>query len=285
MVDQDRDRPHSLSIWATDRPVSDYMACRTAATTWNAFIVGPASGSVRGRIIVRGRYLGEIVEPTVAVEAEALARLRVELVQVDVAGAEACVTDQSALDVDHQAGMVTFDSDFGVVLEAMLLPGETYRVRLSAAVDAYGLVRSYDFGSPGSGRGFWYDSVKVCIDAPDVATLDTRLGSLELNDIEESLYRSECVPSLWLPATHGGRLERARQLVSDLRDEAIASHAPGVDGPGAAARLLASDAAAASGDYQRACCNLSQALRALTAPRPAKPPSSDPCAPPGSTKH
>lgn len=106
----------------------------------------------------------------------------------------------------------------------------------------------------------------------DVADLATRLDGLEFEqrealhrEIEKALFQRDCMPWLWLPESHGGRLGTAIALLEVRLEAAIASGAPGVNGRVARARLDdATDAAAT--DPQRACRLLADTLHAMTTP-------------------
>jgi hypothetical protein len=107
------------------------------------------------------------------------------------------------------------------------------------------------------------DARLVALEAKaDAAGAEDERRSLE--DIERLLQERECIVSLWLPAAHGGRLERARDLVADLIARATASGDPSANPRLAAQKLADADAAQAAGDFQRACQLLSDALRAMT---------------------
>jgi hypothetical protein len=85
-------------------------------------------------------------------------------------------------------------------------------------------------------------------------------------DLEAKLYRKECMPGVWMPAAQGGRIEEARVLVAERIDSAVATGDSGVNAHVARMKLAAADAALASGQYQRACKNLADSMRALTTP-------------------
>lgn len=82
--------------------------------------------------------------------------------------------------------------------------------------------------------------------------------------IEELLSNPDrCIPSLWLPAAQGGKLETVRDHVASLIQGAISSGDPTVGAATAANHLAAADALIGSGQYRKACQRLTRAVLSL----------------------
>ena len=135
------------------------------------------------------------------------------------------------------------------------------RIRITSGLPAVVLERLQHRGR------HYYDSIEVCLDKPqDDSAVQARLDALEDADLEQKLYEKECMPGVWMPIADGGRLEDARALVAQRLLQAVSTGDAGVNAHVAQARLEQADAAAAAGQYQRACRSLVDALHALTTP-------------------
>lgn len=252
-----------------ERPLVGFIGdCTAFAWVGHAFTTdlnverGDVKVTLRGNVLGLLRSYGSLLDGTAAVVTATLELLRRD----PESGALTVVASELLVDRTLQFGALSLDEPLARQLTAVVSPGETYVVRLFLQVVGSVGIDIADLGSPGSGRGAWYDSIEVCLSDPSASELQARLDALEAVDLEERLYRRECMPSTWLPEAQGGRLETARGLAADLLTRATASGAPGVNTHVAGARLESADAAIASGDYQRACRNLSDTVRALTTP-------------------
>lgn len=269
-------RPNSVQVYFKDDTYYGQVTCHAEAWTGHGFRVGAGATKVTGRIDVSGGLVGTLHDRgwggggwsassdgnRLVVELRLFerdpARLTFELVT------ETLVFERELTGLEFPVN-VRFDS----TLSATFRPGFEYSVRLQLKVQMLPFAQLggvnwtfADFGPPGTGTGAWYDSIEVCLETPDtgISLIESRIELLQLADLEERLYRKECVPSVWLPAANGGRLEEARQLVVDLTDAADASGDPNANTRLARQRVIASDQDVAAGQYQRACRNLSDAL-------------------------
>lgn len=254
------DGPNSAQILIQQlNPIFD--SCAATSATWHEFQVAGGPSPVTGRVDLAGRIHGayrratDYVSPLVLIEAtlEELDPLRGAL---ELLGRTEIVRWEGASREEE------LDRDFGVTLTGVFHPGRTYRVSLRLSAEAGQRSDFIDFGPPGTGRGARYDSIEVCLDAPVGGTDD----EAALRDLEEKLYLKQCMPTVWLPASQGGRLEEARDLLADLLARATASGDPGVNARVAGMRLASADADILEGSYQRACRNISDGVRALTTP-------------------
>lgn len=164
--------------------------------------------------------------------------------------------------IRHQVGTsrVVVDDLWGRTLVAHAQPGALIAVRLTLELIARSNFRLIDFGAPGTGRGVGYATVDVCL-----TSLSQPAAASDL-DLERDLYERRCLPALWMPAAHAGRLEQARALVARLVDAAEATGDAGANVVLARSRLARSSEEEGRAEYQRACRSLSDAVRALTTP-------------------
>ena len=282
---------HSVISW-NDASRGQVSYCPVVGWVANAFEFDSA-GVVDARVSIDGWYSGFI-------GGRNQYSLRVQLLEED-GGSLRVLDERIILEKDPPADIIV-DDRFAVQLTARLRPGHVHHVRLvhEAHMGAYGGVGGFrgsdgfDFGyTPGRGAG--YDMIEVCLTpvedlsdirrgladantsiaavASDVAAVNAKADEIlsllrrdDRDDIEWRLYQKDCLPSLWLPAAQGGKLERSRDLVVSLTDAAEASGARGPNIRLARQKLTSADAAITSGDFQSACWMLTEALRALTTP-------------------
>ena len=83
---------------------------------------------------------------------------------------------------------------------------------------------------------------------------------------EDLLHDKDCIPTIWLPASRGWRLEDVRNHVASRIEAAGASGDPRANLGVARSRLVEADLAYTEGRFQDSCKRLSDALRALTTP-------------------
>lgn len=147
-----------------------------------------------------------------------------------------------------RARRLALDHAFAQRLAARFRPETTYRVRMVLALSESGDGATLDLGSLVSGRGARHDSIEVCLAAPpDDSSLRADVASLMALDLERQLYARECLPTIWLPAAQGGRLEEPRALAADLLTRSAASNDPGVNQHVAESRPEQADASITSG--------------------------------------
>ena len=259
-LDVNRDRPHSIALWAQGTG-GRFTDCTARARVFTEF-VPDAVGSAR--VVTTGAYRA-FIGSAASVSNSTEIRLRLVLSRMDPTG-ETVLASTELLAHSGKGVALELDEPFAAELRGTLQPGAVHRLSLEIRIVVYGgSAVAIDFGSPGSGRGLWYDSIEVCLEDPN-AGVNARLASLEDRDLELRLYQRECLPTVWMPAAQGGRLEAARSLAGDLLARATATAAPGVNTRVAAMRIASADTDIATGDFQRACRDLSEAVRALTSP-------------------
>lgn len=265
--------------------------CRLWSWTGHEFTIGMAAGPVRAEVDMAGTINGSMFMTFVAGLGEVKQRRVVISIEIQelspgstqgVVVAEATVLDITSL--VNAIGVVGESFDRRLSFDAR--PGGTYRAQLYLLAEQAQppAASTLDFGSPGSGNGAQYSRIKVCVEAqpedligPQLAaladslrdefdSLRDELDSLRGDDLELKLYARQCLPTLWMPASAGGRLEEARALAADLVARAISTGDPGVNAHVASDRLARADSEIAAGQYQRACRSLSDTVRALTTP-------------------
>lgn len=246
--------------------------CTAAAWISHTFSTSPDGEPVRGHVTVTGGVLGFVELPASGSDdSEAAFDVSLQILEIDPSlPTPTILASETLLSGAAGLGLTTFDEPFSRRLDATLRPGRTHAVRLVLTVWGSFAFTS-DFGSPGSGRNVHYDSIETCLDPPAdnsalIALLDAHDAADDAADLERKLYAKECMPSVWMPAAQGGRLEDARALVANLLSRAVATGDPNVNARVAQSRLDQADAAILAGQYQRACRNLADGLGALTTP-------------------
>lgn len=243
-------------------------ACRASAWVGHEFVTGPLPVGT-ARVDVTGHVNGTFSYDRTGLARSALG-VRVEAVVSEVdplTGVEEPIG--STVLYERLGEDVEFNVDRDVVATVPITVRPSMRYRVALVLTARGPYIRYvvDLGPPGTGRGARIDSIEVCIDAPpDDSALRARLDALELADLEAKLYRKECMPGVWMPLAQGGKLETARQLVADRLAQATATADPNVNARVATMRLQSADEDITVGQYQRACRDLADGLRALTTP-------------------
>ena len=261
-VEVGRDAPHRLTAWAEWRSPTgfEYQGCLIQAWSEHEFRVdsdGPAwihlSAAGRMTALLRAFDNSSFDKPLTA-------SLVLELRQQSPDGGDRVIELRPVIVRGAATKELVIDDAWGLTLAALVPSGGVYRARLQLEIDVEKFFREADVGSVASGRGAGYDSIEVCV--TPMGTGATGLSS----EIERDLHDKRCIPSLWLPASRGGRLEEAHAIVQGLTDAAEASGEPGANVTLARERLQRADDEAGRGQYQRACRSLSDALRGLTSP-------------------
>jgi hypothetical protein len=257
-----RDAPHRLTAWAEFQNPAGFenQGCLIQAWSEHEFRVdsdGPAwiHVSAAGRMTALLRALGAS-----SIDKSVTASLVLELRQQSPDGGDRVIALRPVVERGVVTKELVIDDPWGLTLAALVPSGGVYRARLQLEIDVEKFFREADVGSVGSGRGAGYDSIEVCV--TPMGNGATGLSS----EIERDLHDKRCIPSLWLPAARGGRLEEAHAIVQGLTDAAEASGEPGANTTLARERLQRADDEAGRGQYQRACRSLSDALRGLTSP-------------------
>ena len=261
--------PNSAEAYVMTPIGTGATACTASAWVGHSFGTAPDGGPVHGEVTVTGAIKGLVQLPSSTTIA-GLARfdISLQLLDFDPVLPTPTVVNSVSIVIEPEAGNGTtiFDQPFSRRLDAVFVPGRIYGVRLRVTVRG-SVTYTSDFGSPGSGNNVHYDSIEVCLDPPrDDSAITSRLDAFGDADLETKLYEKQCMPTVWMPAAQGGRLEEARTLVANLLTRAVATNDPGVNAHVAEMRLAQADASIASGQYQRACRSLSDGLRALTTP-------------------
>ena len=251
-----------------DGSASAGQPCHASAWVGHEFATEPLSGGT-ARVDVAGHVNGTFNYERTGLARSALG-VRIEAVVSEVdplTGVEERVG--SAVLYERLGEDVNFrvDRDVAGTVPVTVRGATRYRVALVLTARSPYTTYLIDFGPPGTGRGARIDSIEVCIDAPpDDSALRARLDALEIADLEAKLYRKECMPGVWMPVAQGGKLETARQLVADRLAQATATADPNVNARVATMRLQSADEDITAGQYQRACRDLADGLRALTTP-------------------
>lgn len=252
-------------------PISLEPGCHAAAWAGHEFVVSGVSDRTMARIDLTGGLDGLVGYLRLNTAQGVGLELEVEAIveaMDSLTGEYIVVAREELFGRNVPTGPQQIRERFARRLEMSVNSGGRYRVGIHAEAQSVSVLSILDFGAPGSGLGIWYDSIQVCIDPPDSsgATLLARLDALEERDLEARLHDRQCIPSIWMPAAQGGLLESARSLVRDRIDRAAATGDPNVNTRVAEARLASADASIANAQYQRACRELSDGLRALTTP-------------------
>jgi hypothetical protein len=261
-VDLNRDGENMIQAWVSRDPGVPFGQAVCALEGWvghELTAVTEAEAPFAAWITMSGGYAG-LLENAGGSRTNTV-RLGVRLVE-SPAGERTVVAQQSVYvrEVEVANPPVEPAAAFSARLRADLMPGRSYAVELSLWLDGQGAIESLDFGQTGAERFARYDRVEVC---SGPASSGASPGTEAL---ERDLYEGRCMPSLWMPADAGGRLDEARDLVALRLSQAAATAAPGVNERVASRRLAEADAQAVGGDYQAACRSLVQGLRALTTP-------------------
>lgn len=266
------DGTHSvqLNLQGTTTPDPSRTPCLARAWAGHQFRIPAGELGVAARVDISGGVLGSNLRADATTDLAEL-RLMVVLEEMDpVTSLAERIAERTVYATPLAVRRTELDERFAEALSFRARGDRTYEVRLELYVTRGTNVAAYtDLGPPGTGRGAWYDSIEVCVEAepePPVAPADPRIDEMELADLELRLYNKECLPRVWMPAAQSGRLEAARQIVADRIAQATATGDPGVNARVATQKLAAADADIASGQYQRACRSLSDSLRALTTP-------------------
>jgi hypothetical protein len=250
LLDVNRDRPHSIVFWSQAPPGAP-NDCTARARVYTEF-TAPSQATSVARVVTTGACRVELRSASGGGHATAHdISVRLVLSRMDTTGE----TTLASSEVMHYEGVgetVNIDEPFAAELVATALPDMIHRLSLELRATGFNTSTAIDFGSPGSGRGLWYDSIEVCLEDPN-SGVNARLAALEDRDLELRLYQRECLPTVWMPAAQGGRLEQARSLAGDLLARATATAAPGVNTRVAAMRIASADTDIATGDFQRAC--------------------------------
>ena len=257
-VDVGRDAPHRLTAVIRTPPAVSGAPAGAHVTAWSeheflltrtgaTLVTASAWGDIRGALQAAGLTDGECS-----------VSLALALVHVE-GGSQRIVAQAEVLRRSTVNALVRVDETWARSLSFIAPVPGTYRLRLTLEIRTELGFRELDFDRAAEGYGAQYAGIEIC--TTPIATSDEADS-----DLERDLYERRCMPSVWLPAAQGGRLEEAQALVSSLTDRAEVSADDGANIVLARQRLLRAQADAADGKYQRACKSLSDAVRGLTTP-------------------
>lgn len=261
-VEVGRDAPHRLTAWMEwlTPSTSDPAGCTALAWSSQEFVIPsdvPSVVSVGASGDLRGYYRTNRADLSTS---PTFVSLTIDLLEVGTDGSERAMVSRSIFRTELNSNELVLDEAWAATLQAHAARGGQYRVRLTLMLEAGRFFRDLDFGTPGSSRGAAIASVEACV-------IPTGGDQRQVGDeIERDLYEKRCMPSVWLPAALGGRLEEAVALVDARTTSAETSGAPSVNLHVARQRLERARTQQASGDYQQACRSLSDAIHALTTP-------------------
>ena len=259
-----RDAPHRMSVWIERRNLlpGEPNGCFVAAFSANEFSIPADIGAAWLFASASGDATG-LMEGAGAANFDERMRATLELQALAVApdGSERVLAARNVLEREVSAqAVMSVENRWSSTLSVPVAGGGTYRLRLRLQLQIFHGLVTMDFGTPASGRGAGYDSLSVCV---------TRMSdgvSPQDDQLERDLYDKRCMPSMWLPAARGGKLDAAASLVDRLTDAAVASGEAGVNAGVARERAARAATEIASGQYQRACRDLSEAVHMLTTP-------------------
>jgi len=238
--------------------------CRVETWVGHRFTVGGSGGPIRARIDISG-FVDGVMGVAIAGNMTSMTIDAVVAELDDLLSTEQVIRRAPLLhrQLETGAAQLNVSSAIDEAVDVTVVPGRTYSVELVLMGHMPSSAHTFDFGPPGTGEGVRYDSIEVCIDPP---ASDPRLDAIADLDLEERLYHRDCFPGIWMPEANGGQLESARQLVVQRIAQAAATGDPNVNARQAQIRVLMANAAMNARQYQRACKNLSDALRTLTTP-------------------